>query len=437
MDAAGRGTYGGLADDEEADDTEAFYYDVDAAQLEETDEERTRRQEREEEERRDEEEQAHYENLSVFSPYSSSLHVAVLVAVTSVLFGAIRLWQLSNGCVRGYCKGCRLMVAVWMISSRMDADGMAMMHISLSSVAISSFICQYRQQHCVFYFIQCLMHAQSVLFIRHVLLPTRTVHYFDTQTFRRARHSPATFSASPTFLFRCHLSLHCDRCLSASPVRHAICTPHIATAKLLIRHTTISIHNPTTPNTSTPRHHTPPTNLRLAPHSHTLHTALPRLPSRRLVLAEQSLEHDQVDDQQWNAQPHARPAAVTGMSQRQVRADSENYTRHECNDGRKKRNVELTHLHECEVALPPYALPGFVESEVGVEEHVDEEVEDGHGPGDAGLLVQVEEGEEYGDGVMVDVDERSRLAAKAEQHRIAQLEELAHIPAQRSRNTGG
>ena len=71
VDAAGRGAYGGLAEDEEADDTEAFYYEVDAAQLEETEDEQKRRQDREEEERLEEEER--YKNLSVFSPYSSSL----------------------------------------------------------------------------------------------------------------------------------------------------------------------------------------------------------------------------------------------------------------------------------------------------------------------------------------------------------------------------
>ena len=71
VDVAGRGAYGGLAEDEDADDTEAFYYDVDAAQLEETEDERNTRQEREEEERLEEEDR--YKSLSVFSPYSASL----------------------------------------------------------------------------------------------------------------------------------------------------------------------------------------------------------------------------------------------------------------------------------------------------------------------------------------------------------------------------
>ena len=71
VDAAGRGAYGGLAEDEEAEAADAFYYDVDAAQLEETDEERKGRQEHEDDDRRDEQEQ--FKSLSVFSPYSSSL----------------------------------------------------------------------------------------------------------------------------------------------------------------------------------------------------------------------------------------------------------------------------------------------------------------------------------------------------------------------------
>ena len=69
VDAAGRGAYGGLAEDE--DDTEAFYYEVDAAQLEETEDERNSRQEREEEDRLEEEDA--YKSISVFSSYSSSL----------------------------------------------------------------------------------------------------------------------------------------------------------------------------------------------------------------------------------------------------------------------------------------------------------------------------------------------------------------------------
>ena len=71
-DAANRSGYGGLAQDEEAaDETEAFYYEVDAQQLEETEEERTGRAEAEAEERLAEEQK--YKALSVFSPYSASL----------------------------------------------------------------------------------------------------------------------------------------------------------------------------------------------------------------------------------------------------------------------------------------------------------------------------------------------------------------------------